>query len=70
MSTLSEAVNQSLPTENQNYNRNSVPMGSVCCSVGRGIASDTRGPWFKSSHRQFFTEHLLTFLSTVVKRRK
>ena len=26
--------------------------GSGCGAVGRGVASDTRGPGFKSSHRQ------------------
>ena len=30
--------------------------GSVCGSVGRAAASDTRGPWFKSSHRRFFNK--------------
>ena len=29
--------------------------GSGCGSVGRAVASDTRGPPFKSSHRQKFT---------------
>ena len=28
--------------------------GSGCGSVGRAVASDTRGPRFKSSHRQKF----------------
>ena len=33
--------------------------GSSCGSVGRAVASDTRGPWFVSSHRQtFYIEHL------------
>ena len=27
-------------------------MGSNCGSVGRAVASDTRGPQFESSHRQ------------------
>ena len=34
--------------------------GSDCCSVGRAVASDTRGPRFESSHRQNFIEHLFT----------
>ena len=25
--------------------------GSGCGSVGKAVASDTRGPWFESSHR-------------------
>ena len=28
--------------------------GSVCGSVGRAVASNTRGPSFESSHRQIF----------------
>ena len=27
-------------------------MGSGCGSVGRAVASDTRGLWFESGHRQ------------------
>ena len=27
-------------------------LGSGCGSVGRAVASDTRGPWFESSHGQ------------------
>ena len=34
--------------------KNFVFMGSGCGSVGRAVASDTRGPQFESSHRQFF----------------
>ena len=33
-------------------------MGSGCGSVGRAVALNTRGPWFDSSHRQNFIEHL------------
>ena len=33
-------------------------LGSGCGSVGRAVASDTRDPRFKSSHRQTFIEHL------------
>ena len=29
-------------------------LGSGCGSVGRAVASNTRGPWFESSHRQNF----------------
>ena len=35
-------------------------MGSGCGSVGRAVASDTRGPRFKSSHWQNYIEHLFT----------
>ena len=46
-------------------------MGSGCGSVGREVASDTRGPLFKSSSRQIFNyiEHLFT-VNCVLKRRK
>ena len=47
---------------------------SGCGSVGRAIASDTRGPWFGSGHRQknlfyFEIEHLFT-VNCVLKRQK
>ena len=42
-----------------------VGVGSGCGSVGRAVASDTRGPRFESSHRQN-----LFVTSTVLKRRK
>ena len=29
-------------------------MGSGCDSVGKAVASDSRGAWFKSSHQQKF----------------
>jgi len=43
----------------------------LCVSVGRVVASDTRGPWFEYSHRQKFIyiEHLFT-VNCVLKRRK
>ena len=41
-------------------------MGSGCGSVGRGAASDTRGPRIESSHRQTFISNIC-FLSTVWK---
>ena len=34
--------------------------GSVCGSVGRTVASNTRDPQFDSSHRQTFIKHLFT----------
>ena len=44
--------------------------GSGCGSVGRAVASNTRGPRFESSHRQkFYIEHLFT-VNCVMKRRK
>ena len=46
-------------------------MGSGCASVGRMVASDTRGPRFESSLWQKFIyiEHLFT-VNCVLKRRK
>ena len=45
--------------------------GSGCGSVSRAVASNTRGPRFKSSHRQklIFIEHLFT-VNCILKRRK
>ena len=43
--------------------------GSGCGSVGRAVASNTRGPRFESSHRQKIIEHLST-VNCVLKRRK
>ena len=45
-----------------------VALGSGCGSVGRAVASDTRGPRFESSHRQNLLN--ICLLSTVLKRRK
>ena len=36
-------------------------MGSGCGSVGREVASDTRGPLFESRHRQYFIMNIITF---------
>ena len=46
--------------------------GSGCGSVGRAVASDTRGPRFESSHRQKFIniEQLLYTVNCVMKRQK
>ena len=46
-------------------------MGSGYGSVGKAVASNTRGPQFESSHRQKFIyiEHLFT-VNCVLKRRK
>ena len=45
--------------------------GSGCGSVGRAVASDTRGTRFESSHRQksIYIEHLFT-VNCVLKRQK
>ena len=46
-------------------------LGSGCGSVGRAVASDTRGPLFESSHRQKFIYILnICLLSTVYRRDK
>ena len=37
------------------HHLNIVNMGSGCGSVDRAVASNSRGPWFESSHRQKFT---------------
>ena len=41
-------------------------LGSGCGSVSRLVASDTRGLWFKFSHRQTFISNIC-LLSTVLK---
>ena len=33
-------------------------LGSGCGSVGRAVASDTRGPQFESSHRRTFIKNI------------
>ena len=38
-------------------------LGKNSCSVGRAVASDTRGPWFESSH----WENVISFLSKEIK---
>ena len=35
-------------------------MGSGCGSVERAVASNTRGPWYESSHRQYFITNIFT----------
>ena len=45
-------------------------LGSGCGSVGRAVASNTRGPRFESSHRQKINIELLYTVSFVLKRRK
>ena len=41
--------------------------GSGCGSIGRAVASNTRGPRFESRHRQIFVEHLFTVNCIVLK---
>ena len=41
-------------------------LGSGCCSVGRAVASDTRGPRFEFSHRQLLLNQY--FLLTVCRK--
>ena len=41
-------------------------IGQWCGSVGRAVASNTRGPRFESRHRQIFIEHLFTVNYIVV----
>ena len=51
--------------------KNVETMGSGCGSVGRAVASDSRGPRFESSHRQkFIYIELLFTVNCVLKRRK
>ena len=42
--------------------------GSDCGSVGGAVASNTRGPWFESSHWQNLLN--ICLLSTILKRQK
>ena len=43
-------------------------IGSGCGSVGRAFASNTRGPWFESNHRQSLNNE--QFNCQLLKRRK
>ena len=36
----------------ETYLKNSFFKGSGCGSAGRAVTSDSRGPWFESSHRK------------------
>ena len=46
-------------------------MGSGCDSVGRGVASDTRGPRFEFGHRQFlYNQYFLLTLCGKVKNKE
>ena len=50
----------------------SIVLGSGCGSVGRAVASDTRGPRFESHHQKnlfISIEHLFT-INCVLERRK
>ena len=51
------------------HKENGTAEGSVCGSVGRVVALDTRGPQFESIHWQILYGTLV-YRSTVMKRRK
>ena len=44
--------------------------GSGCGSVGRAVASNTRGPWFKSSHWQTFISDIYWFTVNCLEKTK
>ena len=44
--------------------------GSGCSSVGRAVASDTRGPRFESSHRQNFISNTNCIEKTKIKKER
>ena len=44
--------------------------GSGCGSVGRAVASDTRGPWFESSHRQKFIYRTFVYCQLCIEKTK
>ena len=41
--------------------RTTTGLGSSCGSGGRPVASISRGPWFKSSHQEFFIVNIFSF---------
>ena len=43
------------------FDLKTVKVGSGCGSIGRAVASDTRGPQFKSSHRQKFILNIVYY---------
>ena len=45
-------------------------MASGCGAVGGAIASDTRGPWFESSHRQNLNVQSNAFEKTKIKKKE
>ena len=45
-------------------------MGSGCVSTGRVVASDNRGLWFKSSHRQTFILDIYLFTVNCIEKMK
>ena len=44
------------------YFNNTKTWGSGCGSVGKAVASNTRGPLFESSHRQNFISNVFSQL--------
>ena len=61
--SLCEEMKQGSPsydihqTQNQTQLKECVFVGSGCGSVGRAVASYTRDPWIKLSHRRVYKEH-------------
>ena len=45
---------------NKRFATNNILQQWLCGSVGRAVASDTRGPWFEFSHQQIHKEHLFS----------
>ena len=45
-------------------------LGSGCGSVGRAVASDTRGPRFESSHQRIFIKNIYLHIVNCVKKTK
>ena len=45
-------------------------MGSCCGSVGRAVASDTRGLWFESSHRGIYIQDFYLPIVSCVEKTK
>ena len=35
-------------------------MGDGCCTVGRAVVSDSKGPWFESYHQHVYQTFLLS----------
>ena len=44
--------------------------GIGCGSIGRAVASDTRGPPFESSHQQNFIQPVFTDKKTKIKKKR
>ena len=66
-----EWENQEVESVGSNTAKLILPSCCGCGSVGRAVASDSRGPWFESSHQQniIYIEHLFS-VNCVLKGRK